>query len=464
MAIRIGVAVAGAAVAVILLLYRPSQAPVQAQPAPAHEAARAAVPAPPPMFGPSYGEALRGVLDLQPADAAALERQLSLHPGEDTARLKVMALYARADRAGLPEQVRKRFRHVEWLIRHRPDSEILHSYVSRFSPGELSGAEWRRAVELWDGASKAGPNHAAVQWNAATFFEGLDPSLYLHYLERTAEADPNHPYAIRPLAHLYGSALFEGSPLATHSEKALERSNNVWILGNVAHMLQNLYNQTVQARSPNARAAALAERYFLRAKAIDPNLDRRTILPSIDLAAIARARERSEGEARELSARAEKAVHEILQLPAEAFPQLPPVVARVLRERNCTVPQPSADRRLRNVIRGEFFAKGERGWAVLCSVNGSSALLAFRGDNDSNPETLMTTDDRGYLDLSNSSVAYSREITAADRDFILHHYRAYGGPEPPPIDHHGIDDSFLEKASITWYYYGGKWLQLTGAD
>jgi hypothetical protein len=46
----------------------------------------------------------------------------------------------------------------------------------------------------------------------------------------------------------------------------------------------------------------------------------------------------------------------------------------------------------------------------------------------------------------------------------MRHYRAYGGPEPPPIDHHGIDDAFLEKGSITWYFYRGKWLQLTGAD
>ena len=46
----------------------------------------------------------------------------------------------------------------------------------------------------------------------------------------------------------------------------------------------------------------------------------------------------------------------------------------------------------------------------------------------------------------------------------MRHYRAYGGPEPPPIDHHGIDDAFLEKASVTWQdFHQGKWLQLQGA-
>jgi hypothetical protein len=32
------------------------------------------------------------------------------------------------------------------------------------------------------------------------------------------------------------------------------------------------------------------------------------------------------------------------------------------------------------------------------------------------------------------------------------------------IDHNGIDDAFLEKASITWYWYKGRWMQLQGAD
>jgi hypothetical protein len=32
------------------------------------------------------------------------------------------------------------------------------------------------------------------------------------------------------------------------------------------------------------------------------------------------------------------------------------------------------------------------------------------------------------------------------------------------MNHQGIDDAFLEKASVTYYYYRGKWLQLTGAD
>jgi hypothetical protein len=98
-------------------------------------------------------------------------------------------------------------------------------------------------------------------------------------------------------------------------------------------------------------------------------------------------------------------------------------------------------------------------------VNNSTALLAFRNDRDTNPQTVITSEDGGYLQvLESDKIGYSREITAVNRDFIMSHYRAYGGPEPPPIDPQGIDDAFLEKASVTWYYHEGKWLRLQGAD
>jgi hypothetical protein len=50
------------------------------------------------------------------------------------------------------------------------------------------------------------------------------------------------------------------------------------------------------------------------------------------------------------------------------------------------------------------------------------------------------------------------------REYILKHYRAYGGPEPAAIDHQGINDSFVGKASVVRYFHAGKWLELTGAD
>jgi hypothetical protein len=428
----------------------------QAQPPP---------PFSPRMFSPWYAKSLRNILELEETDAARLEQRLAANPDDFPARLTVMAYYARADQSGRLEYRAKRVQHALWLIQHHPDSELLHSYVSRFSKGELAPADYRRAVALWDTAAKANPADAAVQWNAASFFQDLDPGLHMHYLEATAAADPNHPFALRPLADFYALSILERGPLASRAEAELDASHNVWVLGNAAYMFQSQYNATLQGGSPNPRAAELAERYFLRAKALAPNLDRKAILPQIDMQAIRRGWQAELQAQRVWQARGAETIGGIRRLPVGAFPKLPTAVAGVLRARNCRVPQPSPEGAPRNVIRGEFFAKGEAGWAVFCSADNSTVLLAFRNDRDTNPDTVNTSEDRSYMQgPDGKEPGYAREITAAGRDFIVRHYRAYGGPAPPPIDHQGIDDALLEKASVTWYFYQGKWLRLQGAD
>jgi hypothetical protein len=66
--------------------------------------------------------------------------------------------------------------------------------------------------------------------------------------------------------------------------------------------------------------------------------------------------------------------------------------------------------------------------------------------------------------IGEGKIGYSRRITPVDGAGILGYEPAFGDPRPPTIDHQGIEDSFLEKASVILYYYRGKWLRLTGAD
>jgi hypothetical protein len=456
---------AALAAAVGLMLLTDSPCSAQAQSAVPQSCRPDRVQPPPTMFSPWYAETLRDILKLEESDVARLEQKLAANPEDFPARLKLMAYHRRADRAGHQEDRAKHVQLVLWLIKHHPDSELLHSPFSRFLPGELTPEDYRRAAAFWDGAAKAKPRDAAVQWNAASFFEGLDSGLYMYYLEATSSAEPNHPFAHRPLAHFYALTILEHGPLAARAQAGLDASRNVWILGNAANMFQGRYNETLQRGTPNARAAELAERYFLRAKALDPNLERKTIIPQIDVRAIARARQVESQSQRDWRARSDGAIGKIRRLPAQAFPELPPAIASVLRARNCRVPQPSGDGVPRNVIQGEFFSKGESGWAVLCSVDNSTTLLVFRNGRDTNPDRVSTSEDRINIQgLHGDNIGYSREITAPGREFMIRHYRAYGGPEPPPIDHQGIDDAFLEKASITWSFHDGKWLRLQGAD
>jgi hypothetical protein len=102
---------------------------------------------------------------------------------------------------------------------------------------------------------------------------------------------------------------------------------------------------------------------------------------------------------------------------------------------------------------------------VLCSVKGVSTILVFWNGSKKNPAAIGPMEDHIFLqDLGGNQLHYSRGISPVGTGYIMRHYQAYGGPTPPPIDHQGIDDAFIGKGSETWYFHGGKWLKLTGAD
>lgn len=148
------------AMILVLMTWSPARQPASAQRLPGQ-------------FSRLYVESLRDVLDLTEADAAGLEQQLAVNPDDFPARVKLRAYHQRGDRSGRLEDRAKRLRHVLWLIEHHPDSELLHSPVSRFSPGQISPADYQQAIPLWDAAAKAQLRNAAVQWNPASSDEGV---------------------------------------------------------------------------------------------------------------------------------------------------------------------------------------------------------------------------------------------------------------------------------------------------
>jgi hypothetical protein len=167
----------------------------------------------------------------------------------------------------------------------------------------------------------------------------------------------------------------------------------------------------------------------------------------------------------DLKRKFDEADRRIVRLSPTAFPALPGNVVRQLQRRGCTIPQESFTKKPNNVIRGEFARPGQTDWAVLCSVNGVSSVLVFWNGSERNPAAVAPMEDRIFLQgITADQIGFSRGISPVAKNFIMRHYQAYGGSKPPPIDHQGIDDAFIEKASVTWYFYGGKWLKLTGAD
>jgi len=119
----------------------------------------------------------------------------------------------------------------------------------------------------------------------------------------------------------------------------------------------------------------------------------------------------------------------------------------------------------RSVINGEFARAGQKDWAVLCSAKGASSILVFWKGSEKGPADLAPAKDIDYLQGDGGDkIVYSRGILPVGRDQILGDYKAFGGPVPPPIDHQGIDDAFVGKASGVHYFFKGKWLRLQGGD
>lgn len=378
-------------------------------------------------------EALRDLMEWGPAEVARMEATLRKDPRNFQARLQLMAYARRGDQEGKPGSLEKRIEHALWLAENAPESEILGSHYAQFLRGQLRDAELRRFVEAF---RRAKGDRKVIAGNASHFFASLDEAEHWKYLAERVRFSPGDAMAIRTLADLCAVSIGEGGEKRARAMRVLAESSNAWLLSNTAHQMF-------------LRGVDGADGYFLRAKMIEPSIRQEVVFPAPKVVAPLRVVRNGE----------------VKRVALREFRGLPQGLAEVLTQRDCMIPQPGGEKLLRNVIRGEFIAKGEKGWAVLCSVRGKSSILVFRSDGDREPAVLATREDMHYMqDLGGEAMEYSRMIRAVGKEYIVKHYRAYGGPKPPAIDHEGIDDAFLGKASGVWYWHAGKWMRLQGAD
>lgn len=157
----------------------------------------------------------------------------------------------------------------------------------------------------------------------------------------------------------------------------------------------------------------------------------------------------------------------IRRLPPVFFKEVPAPVLRRLDEIGCRIPQTYYQHKPHNIIRGQFRKPGQFDWAVLCSKNGKSSILVFWAGSPEGYTAIAQSEeeDKVFLQDMGEGIGYSRQISPVGKDRILFSYRELGGTKPPnPIDHEGIDDAFIEKASTVLYWHKGSWLRLTGAD
>jgi hypothetical protein len=159
------------------------------------------------------------------------------------------------------------------------------------------------------------------------------------------------------------------------------------------------------------------------------------------------------------------------RFPPDSFPELPRTVRDSLVSRSCQIPTPSTGRV--NVITGAFTAKGAVEWAVVCSVHDTSQILIFSAANGAAVDSLSKSGDSQWIQSSvGKTWLFSRQISVVPMsrlnivpvDTTIEDVLYYGRVLPKPIDHDGIDEAFLEKASETFYFARGKWFSVSSGD
>jgi hypothetical protein len=149
----------------------------------------------------------------------------------------------------------------------------------------------------------------------------------------------------------------------------------------------------------------------------------------------------------------------IVRLQPSDFPDLPAELRTALEQRGCTIPQPyNAGGLKKNAISGPFTSAGKTDWAVLCSREKRSAILVFRGGLSNQVDSLAEEPDSQYLQVvaSGQKIGYSRLIAIAPLKVVHQHF--------PRGNHAGIQDVFIEKASVVWYRSRGKWIRVLQAE
>jgi hypothetical protein len=233
---------------------------------------------------------------LSAASARQLETSLIANPRNLETRAQLVGYYAAkgTDPAGRLG----RFRQIEWLIHHEPESLLLNAQVASFRPSDFGppdGAYLQTLQADWQEQVNSHPNDAIVLENAvnsllgAEFYirgNGLAKSTdfvsgrtTVQYLKRLRELDPGNPEWAFSLAAVYAMAVTQGSELSASADtkrlaaavlSEIEKSHDPAVLGLTGAALRlgaPASRTPIQTATPPTR---LDERLLRQASALNP--------------------------------------------------------------------------------------------------------------------------------------------------------------------------------------------------
>jgi hypothetical protein len=95
-------------------------------------------------------------------------------------------------------------------------------------------------------------------------------------------------------------------------------------------------------------------------------------------------------------------------------------------------------------------------WAEVINLRVSRRL-------SNSPQEFAEEADANFLQVTGlRQIGYSRALRLASPQYL--HERRDPKENQPPLDYDGIEDVFIEKGSLVWYWHAGRWSHLRGAE
>lgn len=249
--------------------------------------------------GGNFAQLVREGFGLSKTAADELEARLEANPEDLAARTELLGFYARGALRliGRDATIMARRRHILWLIEHHPESEaagLSEATIDKAGHNLADAEGFEQAAKLWITQASLHETSAAVQGNAAKFFQLSDKGRAIGFLTQAKKDEPNKPEWSAQIGYVSALALLgveminsNGLPLSWDPAQAqsefakrlledLKASSDAITVG-VAGTVVGQYGVILSAisranRNPGATIdfTPIAEALLVRAAQIEP--------------------------------------------------------------------------------------------------------------------------------------------------------------------------------------------------
>ncbi len=183
--------------------------------------------------------------DLSPEKVVSLEKELEQNPHELAIRTRLLhyyfGSYAVPDRSVREEMEAAQARHILWLIRNRPEAEVLGLSEGTID-SDYDPEGYSEGKKAWMERLQSEPANLTVLEHAANFFMHQDSDLAIISLQHAQSLDVNNAKWSRELGQMYSLEIIGADSLETKAaaaQKALAQYERAYELldGNEQNLL-----------------------------------------------------------------------------------------------------------------------------------------------------------------------------------------------------------------------------------